>query len=375
MKSIKTQIILVITVIAIVISGMIGTMAYLNARTAVTDEISDAIQLVAAQGVNLVSSEVETQTSVLEALSQNKIILDYLSTGTAIKDEDMAFLKNEAERTGFKVLGISDLSGNALRSAGGMVEISDREYFAIAKEGKPNVSDVLVDKVTEELIVMYAVPVQDNGKITGVLYGVRDARELSDMLKGITIGETGYAYMVNKEGTLTANPTNFDLVASFDNTIENAKENKALAPMAAVTSKMAGGETGIGQYVYDRKDKMMGYAPVPGTNWSLAVTADLSELLTGVDRMRNQILITALIFVGIGIACAWLVAKFLADPIAAMTSVLGRFADYDLTIDENSSAMKHLKRKDEIGRIANALIKMQKAISAVLKQKDEIGRP
>ena len=389
MKSIKAKMILIIAVLVVFITASIGALSNGNARNAVTDEVQNAIRLVANEGADLVASRVETQTTFLEAIARHRAFISYAKTGMALSNTDMQYLEDETERMGYQALGVSNIKGEALRNDGITVSIADREFFTVAKEGKSTVSDVLIDKVTGNPIIIYSVPILDNDKVTGVLYGVRDVRELSDIVKDITVGESGYAYMINDEGVTIAHrdfiagtdeniaesakeDAGIDATGSasirYENTTEDAKKDKDLVQLAELEGRMRKGEAGVGQYSYQGKDKILGFAPVPGTDWSLAVTAELSEALSGVDKMRNEILVISVIYLAIGIACAFALSRIFANPIVSMTSLLERFADYDLTFDEHSSAVKYLKRKDEIGRITNAVAKMQKAFADLLKQ-------
>ncbi len=111
----------------------------------------------------------------------------------------LVYLGAEAERTGYQVLGLADLNGDSLRSDGLQLNIADREYFTLAKEGTPNVSDVLIDKIDGKPIIVYAVPVIRDEMVTGVLYGVRDGEELSRYTNEIVFGQTGYAYIIMED--------------------------------------------------------------------------------------------------------------------------------------------------------------------------------
>lgn len=362
MKSIKYQIILFVVLFSIIISGCLGVFSFLSSKNALTDEIGGSIHLAANEGVKLVASKIENQLTFLETVAANKSALDFSTT-----NGKMQYLKEEAERMGYQSLAYTNLDGTALRSDGETPNVADREYFILAKEGTPNVSDVLISKTTGDPSIIYAVPIIRDSKVTGVLYGVRDANEISNITNEIVIGDTGYTYIINGEGITTAHP-NEELVVSFDNTIEDAKENEDLRQLANLESKMILGETGVGQYTYGGTDKLMGYAPVPGTDWSLAVTADMNEILEGVNKTRNIIIILAMVFGGLGIIIAVIMGKLFADPIIELTTVLEKFGDYDLTLDENNKVLKHIKRKDEIGKITRAVEKMQNAFVTLLKQ-------
>lgn len=311
MKSIKHQIILIIVVLSIAISGTIGLLSYFNARSAIIKEIDDAIHITAKESVKLIASEIKTQLIFLETISQNKSTLDYSNS------YKVQYLKGEADRMGYQALAHTDLYGNALRSEGDSTNVADRDYFIQAKEGKPTVSDVVISKVTGEPIIVYAVPViresTTGSKITGVLYGVRDANEFSNMISEIVFGESGYAYIINGEGTPIAH-SNLDIVTNNEDTIESedestdemvdestdessdeiadqsAEQDKGSGELADLQTKMTNGETGTGQYTLDGSKKLVAYAPIPGTDWSLAIAVEMNEVLQQVNRTGNLII-------------------------------------------------------------------------------------
>jgi methyl-accepting chemotaxis protein len=89
--------------------------------------------------------------------------------------------------------------------------LSDREYIQKALAGRQVISDVLISRVTQQPVLMFAIPIMLDGSITGVLIGRRDGAVLTNMTKDIGFGETGYIYLINSHGTVICHP-NKDLV-------------------------------------------------------------------------------------------------------------------------------------------------------------------
>ena len=83
-------------------------------------------------------------------------------------------------------------------------------------------SEPLISKVTGKLTTIISAPLWKNGiaggEIVGVIYLVPDENFLNDTMSEIKIGETGSAYMLNKEG-LTIASTNPENVC-VENTIQ-----------------------------------------------------------------------------------------------------------------------------------------------------------
>ncbi len=80
----------------------------------------------------------------------------------------------------------------------------DRDYFKkVIATGYTAMSDVLSAKSTGKLSIIIAEPIKTDGRtVRGVLIGVVDLQRLDDLIAQTKIGNTGYAYAVNKEGKI-----------------------------------------------------------------------------------------------------------------------------------------------------------------------------
>ncbi|NLU47776.1 MAG: hypothetical protein GXX02_07420, partial [Syntrophomonadaceae bacterium] len=70
-------------------------------------------------------------------------------------------------------------------------------------------------------------------------------------------------------------------------------------------------------------------------------------------------------------ALAFFFGREIAHPIVLLSSVLERFAKYDLTFDQNNRALKYMSRKDEIGTITNSIAALQNNFVQILKDIDD----
>ncbi|HHY81579.1 MAG TPA: HAMP domain-containing protein [Clostridiales bacterium] len=363
MKSIKSQLIIIVAILTCVICGALGLLSYQYSRNAVISQINSSLEELAGSSAQLVGSQIEVQLTFMEALSENNIITD-----SADQQQMLAFIAEEAERMGFDVLAVVDLNGNAKRSDGQVLNIADRDYFQNAVNGISSVSDVIISKTTGEPIVCYAVPTRRNGKVTGVLYGVRGAGELTELTQNITFGGHGYAFIIGADGTMLAHP-NKELVYNMVNYINEAKNDKSLEQLAdLMENKMIKGQTGVGQYYYNGDNKIMGFAPVPGTSWSLAVSVILDDALRDVTKLGNLFLLMTCGFILIGNAAAFVISRWFANPILHLINSIERIANYDLTNKDDSKAVKIRKRNDEIGKVASSIEQMRNSLVDLIKQ-------
>lgn len=268
-------------------------------------------------------------------------------------------LAEEAKRAGYIRMGISGLNGRLTSSNGAVSDIKDRQYFIDASSGKPSVSDPIISKVDGSVLVAFAVPIIYEEKITGVLVAFGDGNALSDMTDKITFGETGSAYMINKEGTTIAHKMR-EFVINMDNNFENFKNSPELAALIRIYEKMIAGERGFGSYEDEGTTKYTAYAPVEGTTWSLGITAMESEVMAGVRDLRNIFVIISAVLMLIGAIAIYFVSQKIAEPLNNLVAAANKVASGDLNVVIN------VKSKDEVGILAKAFRIMTENINSVM---------
>ncbi|MES9144016.1 cache domain-containing protein, partial [Cutibacterium acnes] len=166
-------------------------------------------------------------------------------------------------------MGIADKNGDIKYTDGKSANIKERDYFINALAGTTNVSDPIVSKVDGSIVVVVATPIMNNNEVVGVLVSTRSGNELSALTDKIKIGKTGYAYMIKKDGTIIAH-SNKDLVLGMYNANEESKKDSSLEALANIQKNMGEGKKGTGECIISEIDSYVGYAPVEGTDWSLA---------------------------------------------------------------------------------------------------------
>ena len=148
--------------------------------------------------------------------------------------------------------------------------------------------------------------------------------------------------MINNKGTSIAN-ANKDKVLKMDNIIENAKKDQSLKAMADTVQNMLKGSSGNSHYVYAGEEKYIGYAPVKGTAWVLAVTDGKKDILSGLDTLKVVSFLLSAFFLLAGIIIGYVLAKQVTRPIKIMQKQL-----HDA--EENNDLTCHIdvKSNDEI---------------------------
>lgn len=358
LKSIKAKLILFFGGLLIFICAGLGIISYMAASNAISDTIDESITKIAKEAGMVVESDMEVQFNALEALAES----DWMKSDELTIDGKLDLLKNEVNRSGHLYMLISDTNGNSKYTNGSTANIAEREYFIKALSGEKAVSDPIVSKVDNSVVMAFAVPIKDGNTVKGVLVAARDGNTLSDFISNIQFGKSGAAFMINKNGTTVAHKDK-ELVTKMDNDFENIKKDPELKQLVELEKKMAEGKEGAGEYTYNGVTKYMGFAPVEGTHWSLAVTAPKSEVMAKVNELTVTMVIVSIIFLGISIIITLFIAGGISSPIKAASDYLNVVATGDFT---GKVPEKMLKMKDETGILAKAINTMQEAIKKII---------
>jgi len=345
-KSLKTRLIIFFSLLFILICTAMGISANDRAEKALLREGEHNLDVASMQASLMVRSFLDQKIIFMEAIAAQSIVTD--DTPWA---EKAALLQAEAERNGYETFAIADMEGNATRLKGDPVNVAERDYFRLAIGGKSNVSDVLISKSANKPSIIVAAPIIRNGAVKGVIYGVADGGELLNITNRIKTGETGYTYIVNKDGVLMAHPDVNKVLTQY-NPVEDAKNNPDLKDLADImANRMLKGESGIGRYFFEGSNRIIGFKPIENTEWSVAVAMQESELLAKMREMNIIMLIISAVAIALGIVAVYLISSNITKPIITASVFAQRISELDITHDV-PEALK--KRKDEIGVLANS---------------------
>ena len=142
------------------------------------------------------------------------------------------------------------------------------------------------------------------------------------MVFSTTYGRTGYAFAVDDLGKDIAH-VDPKKVMGQENLLELARSDRSLASLAATISSMRKGNEGLGKYTYQGVEKIVAYAPVKTSGWSIALCVPAAEVFEkAADLKRALLTISAAVIVIAGVV-TFLVAGAISRFIAAKEHASG----------------------------------------------------
>lgn len=235
--------------------------------------------------------------------------------------------------------------------------IADTEYFKeIEKTGNMVIGEPYSDGTMLQLCVI--APLKTENAITGYLVGSYKYDLLNDVLSMLILGDTGCTSIVNEEGQIIGD-INKENIIEKKNVYElyPAKNNKK------IYDKMLAHQTGCGTIKLGRVKHYAGYAPVPGTNWSLLIHAPKMEFIDTVIFSIAFASAMAVILILIAAASITPVAKRISEALLSATKRLQGLADGDLSTEVVLS-----DATEEIGILTEGLSKMVASLKEYIQE-------
>ena len=353
MRSLQMKLTVIILAIFIVSLGALGGLNYWKASGMLSDEINDKTGKIAvATGANI--------GNWFEAV---KLEIGGMANAPVFQTGDQAaivpFLQVLAKNNKrYESFAWVNMAGFHYNNTGTSSDLSQRAYIQQALKGVPAVSDPVVSRATGKLVVVVAVPIKTDGKVSGVLFGAVDMESLTREVLAVKVGKTGYAYVLQGDGLIIMHPSK-DVALKL-----NALQNKdAGETMVKTSERMVKGETGFARYEYKGIEKMLAFAPISGTSWSVCITGPVEELTEELVSLRNISGITIVVVLIIAVLAVTIMTRRVVGPLKAMVEYVGVVAAGDLT-----ERAHNINSRDEIGQLAEAIATMRANLRSLIRQ-------
>ncbi len=345
MKSIKQKLIIYFSSLVVVFFLISSLFNYFNVSSLLMNSAQNQLSNRAQDMSKLVDSFVDAQIREMSTIASVLEMNDQASTTEK--------LKKEAARLKYNMIITSDLNGIATLPNGKTADISKRDYFQKAVKGQANMSNPLISVVEGEeskLVLVVAVPITVDGKITKILVGQLNGDFLSNFAKESKFSDTGYAMLVDDKGTIISHiDTNY--IYNAYNPIEDSKKNADAKEFAGVISKVIGKNSGTESYNFNKEKRYAAFTAIEKTGWSIIVSERESVILEALGSFRVMTSVASLIIIILVIGITYLVGYSIARPIsqvAAYAKLVG-----NLDVRENLPE-KLLNQKNEIGVLSKS---------------------
>ncbi len=356
------KILLPIAALLLLSMGVLSYLTYTQTAKSLTESSLNTMQVSVELMERMLSYTIESTESFIEVTASGKVTKDFAILPTHTPEQVQAMNAWLLKRT----QALSMLSGYNLMNTKGIIiassnpsavgtDLAFRDYFQAAVKGNRAKTQPRRSTISNAILLAVVLPVRsDDGTIIGVLSGDISFTNVYDtVLKGINIGSHGYAFAINEHGLLVLDPNKENLL------------NDTL-PIMADMKKIAAKENGMSTYVNLAKQPVIAYhQKVGSTGMTVIARAEERDIFSSLSEVSSLSLYATLI--AVFLSC--IVAFFILRPVVAAIAKGANFAtaiaagQLDGTLD--------VKRKDEIGNLANALRSIPDSLNQII---DEYNR-
>ncbi|MDR2607608.1 MAG: hypothetical protein LBC57_04380, partial [Treponema sp.] len=363
--SIRVKAVLIIaSIIALITASSLLISMYYN-RLHLVETIEGDMAVVSRIAVKLISTNLRllrTEADMVAAAALEAAREDAVSGGNRALP---AALEEQISIHHYLALTVLDSRG-VIASSG---DYAPDDSFAGSGYARRAFAGERVITTTElaaggRLLIRICVPMGSR-----ILVATMPGMILSDIITEFRIWTTGNIFLTDSEGVIIANIRPF-LVEE-----RRVLSEEVSAPDSPETrrffSGLRTGNTGTGIYNYGGVPRVGAYTPVSGSdNWMLIVAAPIEE--SPGARTRDVLLISAAVFMGLGILAAIVAGGVIASPFNKIQEQNIRLVELKETAENASRAKSEFlsNMSHEIRTPMNAIIGM----TSIAKASDEVER-
>ena len=364
MKSLKSKMLLVTLPVIILAIGAVVVLSFVFARDIIMNDMDKEMAVTAQSYANQIDGWLNGNMEIIDTVKETLQTMDF------DPEEELSYLGHMIEKyDNISDLYIGTFSGQLIDGAG-WVPPSNYNMKAYSWYTEALQNDTIkfttpyLDSVSNEMVTGAGIKIKNtDGSDRGVFAGNVRLKTISDVIKQIKYGETGYGYLVDKDGTILAhNNSNRILLKVSD--LENGR-------LKELQDKLLSGSAGNYSYTIGGDKKVASYLPLKSADWVLVVVASEKEVMAGLLNLEFKILIIMAISVLIIALIIERVSHQIVNPIKKLKAGIAQMADGDFTLEID---VKYIKRKDEIGVIARSIRDMKDSLRHLISSiKTESG--
>jgi diguanylate cyclase (GGDEF)-like protein len=323
LNSLRSQILAFAILAVLVPSLVIATIAYVQNRRALTENIARELVTASAQGGREADVWLKERLYDLRVFASSYVVSGTLARGGGAGGLADYLGSVRARFSDYDELQLLDAKGRLVGSSAHDTRRAPlpADWYAKLESSRRLVSEPYWDEPAHRLAVILGVPVENaGGRIAGVLVARTNFASLAQMLRVFESQTAGQVRLVSAEGRLIA-----------DSRTGSASET-ARALQAGVLARLSAAEGSAIEYRGSEGTSTLGSARRV-LAWFAVAEMPVAEVYRQASRLRNVtmlVTIVLLLFVG---AVAYRLAALMVRPLDRLTSAAARVSAGDLAVD------------------------------------------
>lgn len=244
--------------------------------------------------------------AVDDRLAQNILVLGSISDSLLRIDasqpgELRSFIERKTETLGFSGLAVMGTDGRAYQ-----FQCDVRDFSAL-----PGVQDSLRGQNGVSFLegqgILYSIPIYRDGRVEGVLGGLRAKENMQALIRAKSFSGMGLACIVDCAGNVVISPTDLMPFLQLDHIFVRDPHGEAAQDIRRMQADMQAHRAGVIRFqAVDGSDLILAYDPMESYDWVLLTLVPGNLISEGIDSYISQ---TSLIIIGVVLlmACVLLI--------------------------------------------------------------------
>ena len=267
----------------------------------------------------------------------------------------------------FSNLAYTDVNGIGFDSDGNDLDRSSRAYLPqVVQSGKTIVSEPVISDVTGKVVSVIAVPVIENGVVTGVVGGSIGLSRFDETLSKMATYHTGQLVVMDETGLVIIHPNEPAQVGKLDFSKEVSSVKISTSLVDAFKSVIDKDEPTLAHYERESGEEMTGsLVPIhlDGRRWVIMSEASDSEILADAHTLLMVLAgLTVVILLAISVIIFFISNSFAAN-VQKAVHVCEVINSGDLR-----ETPKTITSQDELGQLSDGLVKMRHTLNTLIQR-------
>ncbi len=336
--NLRTKLMFIFLFLALVPLAAIGWFSVSTTEELIASMVFHQLQNVAVDKIALLEHWLAERKADLTVISETSII-------KSMNPELMGpYLELIRSNYGvYKDITVVSASGDIVFSTPGMtLQRNSGDPPDFPNRTSLFMSDISHFPKEKESTFYIAAPIlNDDGSLSGTIYGRVGTSKIVFFILNVSLGKTGECYLVEKDGRFLAHKDPFRILT------ENISQTDSFRNIFQKRDRREA-------YLDYRGIQVLGTSlNVRGTNWYIVVEQDKEEAFHSAKTLKRILYVTIFLGMGSALALTWIVSSHMIKPIR----LLSRYAEA-AGESEFDQKMAPLRRKDEIGMLYREFEKM-----------------
>lgn len=246
---------------------LIGGVSYFSIKGTQEKEAQKYMKEIVSQYKNIIRAQIDGDIQTLDAVAAITG-----QDGAVDLDTVLSYLEEECSHNDFIHMGFvyPDRKGYFIDTDGNRhdgVDISDEDFISRTLSGRSAVSGIMKDKMSDNTVVCYGVPVIHDGNVMGAVTATRTTSNLSEIISQDIFDGIAYVHIIDREGNFVLRSGHAVINKQMDNIFEDGDITDEVR--SSILADIGTGGDSFAVFHYQGNAYWVTFIPVGVNGWQI----------------------------------------------------------------------------------------------------------